>query len=71
MSEAEALFDAAFGIWSLKLKYGIYWELNPAIRSNLLLFKGKSKRISAPIGSMASVFKRTIEWKAAEKGAEN
>ena len=46
-------------------------ELNPAIRSNLLLFKRKSKKISASIGAMASVFKRTIEWKAAEKGAEN
>jgi hypothetical protein len=36
-----------------------------------LLFKEKSKRISTAIGAMASVFKRTFEWKAAEKGAEN
>jgi hypothetical protein len=36
-----------------------------------LLFKEKSKRISSSIGAMAFVFKRTIEWKAAEKGAEN
>jgi|GEM_PF-4310589 len=30
-------------------------ELNPAIRCNLLLFKEKSRRISAPIGAMDAV----------------
>jgi len=35
-----------------------YQELNPAIRSNLLLFKEKSKRISTSIGARAAVFKK-------------
>jgi len=36
----------------------IFQEPFPAIRSNLLLFKEKSKRISASIGARASVSRR-------------
>ncbi|WP_035652465.1 hypothetical protein [Flavobacterium sp. ASV13] len=39
----------------------VYKELFPAIRSNLLLFKEKSKRISASIGAMGAVFRRNPE----------
>ncbi|OMQ09398.1 hypothetical protein BXU01_17355 [[Flexibacter] sp. ATCC 35103] len=38
-------------------------ELFPAIRFNLLLFKGKSKRISTTIGARRAAFKRTFEIK--------
>ncbi|WP_426483766.1 hypothetical protein [Flavobacterium sp. 2] len=39
----------------------VYKELFPAIRFNLLLFKEKSKRISASIGAMGAVFRRNPE----------
>ncbi|WPO78355.1 hypothetical protein [Flavobacterium sp. KACC 22761] len=50
--------DPSHQNWDLDFFYWDFQELNPAIRCNLLLFKEKSKRISAPIGAMASVFRR-------------
>jgi hypothetical protein len=41
----------------------IFQELFPAIRSNLLLFKEKSKRISATIGARAPAFGGKFERK--------
>jgi hypothetical protein len=41
----------------------IFQELFPAMRSNLLLFKEKSKRISAPIGARAPAFRGKFERK--------
>jgi hypothetical protein len=69
LSEAEALLAAAFGILDFKkLRFGIYKELFPAIRFNLLLFKEKSKRISASIGARAPVFRGGLKGKRAGFG---
>ena len=61
LSEGEAFLAAAFGIWDFKkLEFSIYKEPDPAIRFKLLLFKEKSKRISASIGARAPFFIRKI-----------
>ena len=45
------------------MNFNINQELFPAIRSNLLLFKEKSKRISTAIGAREEVFRRSLKIK--------